>query len=109
MVVPIDKAKGEGIMKKLVFSIVFAFLLLLFQPLVFADDECGEGKAWARGLIADCHYRIALCQRDLGRIKSAIKELDIHLGLRGLGCRSIYSLKMVRQKLQHLNVQIAQQ
>jgi hypothetical protein len=64
-----------------------------------AYDECGEGKAWARGLIADCHYRIALCQRDLGRIKSAIKELDIHLGLRGLGCRSIYSLKMVRQKL----------
>lgn len=44
MVVPIDKAKGEGIMRKLVFSIVFAFSLLLFQPLVFADDDCNTTK-----------------------------------------------------------------
>jgi len=24
-----------------------------------AYGECGEGKAWARGLIADCHYRLS--------------------------------------------------
>ena len=44
MVVPIDKAKGEGIMRKLVFSIVFTLSLLLFQPLVFADDDCNTTK-----------------------------------------------------------------
>ena len=31
-----------------------------------AFDDCGEGLAWARGLIADCWYRLAGCQSKMG-------------------------------------------
>ena len=41
--------------------------LTIFQRLVrrgipeITFGDCGEGLAWARGLIADCHYRLAHC------------------------------------------------
>ncbi len=34
-----------------------------------AYDECWEGKEWAASLRADCKYRIAMCYRDLGKMK----------------------------------------
>jgi len=67
------------------------------QQIAFGD--CGEGLAWARGLIADCHYRMAHCYAALHRPKMAIKFLNSHIGLRGPGCRSIYSLAKVREEL----------
>jgi hypothetical protein len=33
-----------------------------------ANDECGEGEEWARSLLADCKYRIAMACKDIGRI-----------------------------------------
>jgi hypothetical protein len=71
------------------------------QQVAFGD--CGEGLAWARGLIADCHYRMADCYTALRRPKMAIKSLKSHIGLRGPGCRSIYSLVKVREKLGKLH------
>jgi tetratricopeptide (TPR) repeat protein len=76
------------------------YLLLVhrgIQRIAFGD--CGEGLAWARGLIADCHYRMAHCYTALRRPKMAIKSLKSHIGLRGPGCRSVYSLVEVREEL----------
>lgn len=67
-----------------------------------AHGECGEGMAWARGLIADCHYRMAHCYASQRRWKKAIKSLLTHISLRGPGCRSIYSLAKVRGELKRL-------
>jgi tetratricopeptide (TPR) repeat protein len=67
-----------------------------------ACDDCGEGLAWARGLVADCHYRMAGCYRTLRRPAMAIRCLTSHLALRGPGCRSIYPLPTVRKELQKL-------
>lgn len=64
-----------------------------------ANDTCGEGLARARGLIADCWYRIALCYRDLGQRRHAINALRMHLSLRGPGCQSIYPIRQARGKL----------
>ena len=67
-----------------------------------AFDDCGEGLGWARGLVADCHYRIAGCHRRARHPALAIKSLEKHLGLRGPGCRSIYQLRDVKQELEKL-------
>ena len=64
-----------------------------------AHGDCGEGLAQARGLVADCWYRIALCQRKSGSATAARKSLKHHLALRGPGCRSIYPLKEVKREL----------
>lgn len=64
-----------------------------------AFDTCGEGVAWARGLIADCHYRIAQCYLANNNKKKTISHLTAHLGLRGPGCRSIYSFKKIKKEL----------
>ena len=50
-----------------------------------AFGDCGEGLPWARGLIADCPYRMAHRYLTLQRPKMAIKSLKSHIGLRGLG------------------------
>jgi tetratricopeptide (TPR) repeat protein len=57
-----------------------------------ALGRCGEGVARARGLIADCHYRLAESLKALGRADEALAEFTKHLDLRGPGCRSIYPL-----------------
>jgi tetratricopeptide (TPR) repeat protein len=67
-----------------------------------AFDECGEGLAWARGLIADSHYRAAHCCRKIDRIDEAKNHFESHLAIRGRGCRSIYNLKKVRGELARL-------
>lgn len=74
-----------------------------------ANGECGEGNAWARGLVADCHYRSAHCHRVIGDRKRAAKSYHRHLALRGPGCRSIYPISDVRRQLQVLTEKTAQQ
>ena len=68
-----------------------------------ANGDCGEGVAWARGLVADCHYRMAHCYRDQGNKKQARVSYQQHLALRGSGCRSIYRNNEVKKELQQLN------
>jgi len=63
-----------------------------------AHGDCGEGIAWARGLVADCHYRMAHCYRDLGNTRQAVVSHRRHLALRGPGCRSSYPIDKVRQE-----------
>ncbi len=59
-------------------------------PKRIANGPCGEGLARARGLVADCHYRIAKSLQALGRHKAALAEFETHLDLRGPGRQSIY-------------------
>lgn len=67
-----------------------------------AYGECGEGKALARGLIADCQYRISLSYRELGKENLSLRAFEKHLGLRGPGCRSIYPLKNINKEYNKL-------
>jgi tetratricopeptide (TPR) repeat protein len=64
-----------------------------------ATGECGEGMAWARGLVADCWYRIARCHLSAGRRRLSFDAYTQHLRLRGPGCRSIYPIGAVRREL----------
>jgi tetratricopeptide (TPR) repeat protein len=64
-----------------------------------AYDECGEGMARARGLVADCWHRLGHCEAKLGRKAKAVHHLKHHLLLRGRGRRSIYPANSVKREL----------
>ena len=64
-----------------------------------AHGECGEGMAWARGMLADCYFRMGLCYGDRGNRSKATVALRKHLSLRRLGCRSIYDIRTARKHL----------
>ena len=82
--------------------------LKVYQRLVrrgaeaIAYGECGEGLARARGLVADCLYRMAECYECLGQRKKAVEFFEKHLAQRGAGCHSIYPLHKVRKELDEL-------
>jgi tetratricopeptide (TPR) repeat protein len=64
-----------------------------------AFGRCGEGLAWARGLVADCFYRIGICYEESGLPKKAKRYYQQHLARRGPGCRSIYPISEVKKRL----------
>ncbi len=71
-------------------------------PKRIAAGQCGEGLAWANGLVADCYYRMMDSLDALGDKAGATAMLERHLDARGPGCRSIYPLGEVRKKGQSL-------
>lgn len=73
-----------------------------------AFDQCGEGLARARGLVADSLYRLAHCYRDLGQPRKAAMYLRRHLQQRGSGCQSIYPIDAVRKELKQLTSRSSQ-
>jgi len=83
--------------------------LRLYQGLVargtraIANDECGEGIAWARSLLTDCLYSVAGCLHRLGRHQEALRSIQEYLQLRAMGVRSVYSLKEGRTRLQEIS------
>ena len=74
-----------------------------------ARGDCGEGRTWAKGLIADCHYNLARCYRDVGKRKPAVASYRRYLDLRKSGYRSIYSIVKARKELKSLMKENAQQ
>lgn len=64
-----------------------------------ASGECGEGVRWARSLLNDCRYRIALAYWDIGNLSAALKFLRAHIAHRAPGIPSIYPLPTVNEKL----------
>ena len=64
-----------------------------------AFGDCGEGLARARGLVADCWYRLARCQSKMGRRADAVRCYERHVAMRGPGCHSIYPLRDVRREV----------
>jgi tetratricopeptide (TPR) repeat protein len=63
-----------------------------------AADECGEGLRWAKALVNDCRYRVALSYADLGERDEALRFLREHLAHRRRGLPSLYPLREVRGK-----------
>jgi tetratricopeptide (TPR) repeat protein len=68
-----------------------------------AYGDCGEGLAWARGLVADCHYRIMNSYDALSNRSAANRALVKHLEMRGPGCRSIYPLGTLAERRKQLS------
>jgi tetratricopeptide (TPR) repeat protein len=64
-----------------------------------AYGQCGEGRARARGIFADCLYRMSHCNLTRGERDRAIELLKWHLRQRGPGCQSIYPISTVREEL----------
>jgi hypothetical protein len=62
-----------------------------------AVGPCGEGLAWANGLVADCYYRMMESLDALGDETGANAMLVRHLDMRGPGCYSIYPLGELRR------------
>ena len=58
-----------------------------------ARNACSEGKAWARGLVSDSHYRASNSLRALGNETASRSAFTQCLDLRGPGCHSIYKLR----------------
>jgi tetratricopeptide (TPR) repeat protein len=79
--------------------------IAVFEKLVkrgiesIAYGKCGEGIAWARGLVADCLYRIGKCCEEMGQPKKARRYYQRHLEGRGPGCRSIYPISEVKKRI----------
>jgi tetratricopeptide (TPR) repeat protein len=67
-----------------------------------ANGECGEGRARACGLVADCHLRISRSLDALGQRRAALTALEKHLDLRGPGCRSIYPLEEAAERQERI-------
>ena len=57
-----------------------------------ATGVCGEGKGWARGLVADAHYRASISLAAIGNREASLSAFDQCLDERGPGCYSIYRL-----------------
>jgi hypothetical protein len=82
--------------------------LLLYRWLLswgeqhLAHGECGEGIRWARSLVTDCHHRIARIWEERRQWKKALAEYETYLTRRADRCGSIYSLRDVRTRCQHL-------
>ncbi|HUJ57114.1 MAG TPA: hypothetical protein VLX92_01415 [Kofleriaceae bacterium] len=66
-----------------------------------AHGDCGEGVPWARGLVADCWYRVGAIRDDQGDVHGATVAFQRHLQHRRRGS-SIYSVRDVRAKLRAL-------
>jgi tetratricopeptide (TPR) repeat protein len=69
-----------------------------------AYGRCGEGRGRARGLVADSHYRSALCYEALGERRKARNSMKKHLSARGPGCRSIYPIQRAREVAKRLGM-----
>ena len=69
-----------------------------------AYGECGEGLAWARGVVADCLYRIAKCYAEEEKPKKALNYYEQHLNQRGPGCRSIYPIDEVKKQMKEIRL-----
>jgi tetratricopeptide (TPR) repeat protein len=72
-----------------------------------AYGDCGEGRGWARALVADSHYRISLCHEAMGERRKARVAMTKHLAARGPGVRSIYPIKGARSIAKRLGITAA--
>lgn len=68
-----------------------------------AFGACGEGLKWAKALMLDCLYRLALAHRDLKNYRQARWYMTKHINGRYPGNGSIYGLKEARARLAQIN------
>ena len=67
-----------------------------------AANECSEGLRWAKSLVNDSRYRIALAYGDLGQNRLAVRYLRDHLWHRTSGLPSLYQRREVKERLERL-------
>jgi tetratricopeptide (TPR) repeat protein len=78
--------------------------VVMYQRLIrrgaprIATGRCGEGLRWARGMVADCWYRLGEIREALGQRGRAVTAYRKHLAARRGGA-SIYDAGVVRQAL----------
>ena len=65
-------------------------------------DECWEGKAWTKGLLADCVFRVAGCLEKTGHEQRAAELYSTFLSLLDHRVPSIYSRKQTLARLKKL-------
>jgi len=70
-------------------------------PERLATGRCGEGWRWARGLIADCWYRLAQIRERRGDRANARRAWRKYLSLRRAGA-SIYAARDARTRMRKL-------
>ena len=86
--------------------------LVLFRRLLnrgeqrLAHGPCGEGVQWARSLMADCLYRIAVILEEQHQRKRAVRAYKEHLSRRKGGSQSIYPLREVERRYKALASQL---
>ena len=73
--------------------------------LAIARGDHGEGIPWARSLLNDCRYRIALSYRKQGAVGLACRYLRRHIAERSRSTRSIYTLADVKREAGRLCLQ----
>jgi tetratricopeptide (TPR) repeat protein len=64
-------------------------------------ELCQEGIAWAKSLINNCRYMLAMAYKDKGNKTLALDYLQAHLAHRK-GTKSIYPLKEVKKEMREL-------
>jgi tetratricopeptide (TPR) repeat protein len=64
-----------------------------------ACGECGEGTEWAKALLCDCAYRMAIVCHTLDKPDEAFAYKLTHLSMRDQGAESIYKDKEVQEQL----------
>jgi tetratricopeptide (TPR) repeat protein len=67
-----------------------------------AAEPCGEGRRWARGLVADSWYRLAEIYRDTGDVNRAKAGYRRYLRLRAGGL-SIYARRDAEERIRELS------
>ena len=83
--------------------------VVLYQRLIrrgaprIAAGRCGEGIRRARGLVADCWFRLGEIREDRGQRRLAERAYREHVARR-VGAASIYEAALVREKLRALRL-----
>lgn len=76
----------------------------IWQQLIDCGSEkvgtelCGEGIRWAKSLINDCRYRLALAHKEKGNREVAHAYFQAHLTQRR-GTPSLYALREVKKEI----------
>ncbi len=63
-----------------------------------AKDPCVQSRALAKGLLADCQFRLSRSLDALGRKEEGSAAFLEHLHMRGPGCYSVYPLDKFPRK-----------
>lgn len=67
-----------------------------------AKDKCGEGVQWARSLLNDCRYRLAVAYLDAKQYALAERHILAHKARRRTGLSSCYTAKDVARQMKRL-------
>lgn len=74
------------------------------KPEVMGTGECGEGVRWARGLVADAHFRLGQLEEQAGAKAAARRRYQAYLRTLELPAFSLESRKAATARLRALSL-----